>query len=59
MNKITGNDTFRAYRDQRGWLNIEDLHTRTVTRIKDDDWPAFVAIVESTDRHLKQEAKRQ
>lgn len=53
----SGNRTFRAYRDDRGWYDIENQHTRNLTIVQDQDWDDFVSIVNLMDRTRKKEVK--
>lgn len=57
MNPIGGNTRYRAYRDKRGWVNIENKRTRGLTIVPDEDWEEFESIVKMISERKKREAK--
>lgn len=57
MRKMVCVGNIRTYEDDRGWVNLEDTQSRSMMRIKTEDWTSLSEVVGKTLEILRKEGK--
>lgn len=56
---IAGSEHYHIYKDDRGWVNIEHIPTRTITRVQDENFKEFAMMISKLDKWLDMDKERQ